>query len=150
MREIRDISWAEGIETLLDSCLDVEPIATSLIFNILHKDSGLRIQINAMMSKDRIDDVLNKKLKNTFWFDPMLPVHIRRMSKQGEDIAIGNLELAIADQYRLIKDAFEENYRIGASEFELKMMPALPKPDLIKLADKTYNNGNEKRNFALQ
>ena len=145
MREIRDISWAEGIETLLDCCLAIEPVATSLIFNILHKDNGLRIQINAMMSKDKIDDVLNKKLSNTFWFDQMLPVHIRRMSKEN-DIAIGNLELSISDQYRLIKDAFEENYRSGASDFELKMIPALPKPDLIKLADRVYDD--QKRSFA--
>lgn len=98
-----------------------------------------------MMSKDKIDDVLNKKLSNTFWFDPMLPVHIRRMSKES-DIAIGNLELSISDQYRLIKDAFEENYRNGASDFELKMIPALPKPDLIKLADRVYDD--QKRSFA--
>ena len=35
---MQNTSWSHGIETLLNTCLHTEPLATSLIFNRLHKD----------------------------------------------------------------------------------------------------------------
>ena len=47
---------------MLNSCLTDEPLATSVIFNRLYKDSVIQTQVNSMMSKEYIDEVLNKRL----------------------------------------------------------------------------------------
>lgn len=56
---MQNTSWSQGIETLLNTCLASEPLATSLIFNRLHKDVNIRNQISSMMSKEYVDEVLN-------------------------------------------------------------------------------------------
>ena len=93
---MQNTSWSQGIETLLNTCLATEPLATSLIFNRLHKDPNIRNQINSMMSKEYIDEVLNQKLTATSWLDPVVPAHLRRISLNS-NLVVGNMNVSIED-----------------------------------------------------
>ena len=46
------------------------------------------------------------------------------------------MNVSVADQYKLIKAAFEANYSAACSEKERRVFPPLPETDLGRLADK--------------
>ena len=131
---MQNTSWTNGIEMMLNSSLTDEPLATSVIFNRLYRDSVIQTQVNSMMSKEYIDEVLNKRLTQTYWLDPSIPAHLRRISASN-NLAIGNMNISIEDQYDLIKSAFEDNFRIASSNKERRPIPILPKSDLNQMAE---------------
>ena len=59
---------------------------------------------------------------------------MRRLSASN-NLAIGNMNISIEDQYDLIKSAFEDNFRIASGKKEKRFLPILPKSDLNQLAE---------------
>ena len=73
-------------------------------------------------------------MTSTTWLDPVVPAHLRRISLNN-NLVVGNMNVSIVDQYKLIKAAFEDNYSVACSGREQRMFPPLPETDLNKLAD---------------
>ena len=81
-----------------------------------------------MMSKEYLDEVLMQAQgRAEFWFDTLVPVHLRSNLIEGEErIYMGSLQMAAASQFNLLRQIIRQNYECSSKEAEMRFYPELP------------------------
>ena len=125
---IKGLSWAQGLETLLNTCFSSEPMAVSMIFQQLTKDHVILSQMNNMMSPEYLEEVVKFiQGQANFYADPLVPVHLRKsVIVDGENIYVGSLNLTNVDQMNLLRTILKQNYECASSDAEMRLYPELP------------------------
>ena len=87
--------------------------------------------MNNMMSLEYLNEVYSSDQSNaSFWADNLVPVHLRRLAKQGEEIYADNLSLDRREAHYVLSQVLWHNYECAnTSEAEIRLYPELPELD---------------------